>query len=148
MEFNHATELLENNGFTNIQSKPLNDLNPNEKSQINVIGEVEILGDNVFDVDTMYPYDTQIVLSYHSIREECVPVSTKEAKQYNYRELKKILNDTGFVNVHPDPAHDLIMGIINKEDMVKSITVDGNNHYSSWESFPVDTEIVITYHSY
>ncbi len=148
LDYERAEELLKNNGFTYVVTEPLRDLETYEKSRKNMVSAVDIHGDESFDADDMYPYDNRIVLTYHSIKEEYIPVSAKDVKNYNYHEVNDMLKEAGFVNVRFVPDNDLIIGFINKEDMVESLSVDGDDNYSSGRMFPSDTEIVITYHAF
>ncbi len=66
----------------------------------------------------------------------------------NYNSIVKILKNDGFENIELIKADDLIVGVISKENTVKSISVNGDSDFSEGTWFPKDAIITITYHTF
>ena len=139
---------LENNGFTNIHTYPDYDLEYENISQENTISEIEIHGKNFFDESSRYPYDSNIYIKYHMVKNICLPISAKEAKKMNYNELTKLLSESGFVNIKTQAEYDLITGWINKDGSVDEITINGETKFTKNSTYRPDVEILITYHTF
>ena len=52
------------------------------------------------------------------------------------------------LNITTKAKRDLIFGWINKENMVDSITINGDKKFEKKDAYRPDAEIVITYHAY
>lgn len=64
------------------------------------------------------------------------------------RDVMKKLRDTGFANVVDQPKHDLIFGNNHSQYEIIEVTVDGAPSFETSEWYPLDTEIVVSYHDY
>lgn len=58
------------------------------------------------------------------------------------------LESAGFTNVQTKALGDLITGWLKDDGEVEKIRIDGSNSFSKGAWFPVDTKILITYHSF
>lgn len=147
-DYQTIVNALENNGFTNIHTYPDYDLEYENISQENIISEIEIHGKDFFDESSKYPYDSNIYIKYHMVKNICVPISAKEAKKMNYNELIKLLSESGFVNIKTQAEYDLITGWINKDGFVDEITINGETKFTKNSTYRPDVEILITYHTF
>lgn len=66
----------------------------------------------------------------------------------DYRNTYKKLKDAGFTNVTAEGAGDLFFGILETENDIIEITVDGAPDFEKNTWYPSDTPIVIKYHSF
>lgn len=64
------------------------------------------------------------------------------------RDVMKKLRDAGFTNIVDQPKHDLILGNSHSQYEIIEITVDGAPSFRTGEWYPLDTEIVVSYHDY
>ena len=66
----------------------------------------------------------------------------------DYRNVAKQLKDAGFVNVDTVGKGDLLFGILDTENDIIEITVDGAPEFETDIWYAMDVPIVITYHSF
>ena len=141
-------EKLKESGFTDIDSTPLYDLDFESRENEGQVDRIIISGEDSFSSETKFPYDTRVVIEYHSIKRETFPLSAKAVKGMQYQEVIQLLDEIGFGNVNLIIDYDLITGWINQEGEIESITIDGNDSFKENNTFPVDVLIEIVYHDY
>lgn len=89
--------------------------------------------------------DEEISASHLAMGEVRMPtISTSE----DARDVMKKLRDAGFTNIVDQPKHDLILGNNHSQYEIIEITVDGAPSFRTGEWYPLDTEIVVSYHDY
>lgn len=66
----------------------------------------------------------------------------------DYRNVAKQLKDAGFINVDTVGKGDLLLGILDTENDIIEITVDGAPEFETDIWYAMDVPIVITYHSF
>lgn len=66
----------------------------------------------------------------------------------DYKDVINDFEDQGFTNVKTEKIEDLITGWITADGEVEEVSVGGNVDYSPDEWIPVDTEVVIKYHTF
>lgn len=66
----------------------------------------------------------------------------------DYRNVAKQLKDAGFINVDTVGKGDLLLGILDTENDIIEITVDGAPEFETDIWYVMDVPIVITYHSF
>lgn len=67
--------------------------------------------------------------------------------EMNYQAVYEILIKAGFTNIKTINLHDVKVGIIQKPNLVESITIDGKS-YSENKPYLPDVPIIITYHGF
>ena len=60
---------IEDAGFTNVETKPLNDLSLDEAEQDGLIYKVMVNGDPDIYSDALVKVDDKIIIYYHSLKE-------------------------------------------------------------------------------
>lgn len=65
----------------------------------------------------------------------------------DYRNVAKQLKDAGFINVDTVGKRDLLFGILDTENDIIEITIDGAPEFETDIWYAMDVPIVITYHS-
>ena len=106
------------------------------------------LEDGGFSATDRFPYDSIINIEYHGLVKLSAPISSKDAKKQNYKDIQKLFKDSGFVNVKTERHEDLITGWINKDGAVENISIDGETKFGTQDKFRPDTEVIITYHAF
>lgn len=75
-----------------------------------------------------------------------VSVDAKELKNKNYEDAVSLLKNMGFTNIRVVEEKDVTLGLIHDVGDVKSVSIDGDEKFSSGDGFWSDAVIVITYH--
>ena len=89
--------------------------------------------------------EEEIAASHLAIGEVRMPnISTSE----DARDVIKKLRDAGFINVVDKPKRDLILGNKYSQYEIIEITVDGAPSFEKGGWYPLDTEIVVSYHTF
>ena len=66
----------------------------------------------------------------------------------DYRDAVKSLKDAGFTNISAKGKGDMIFGLLETENAIEEITVDGAPTFDTNIWYPLDVPIVISYHSF
>ena len=148
MNYKEVESLLEESGFNDVYAYSRADLDYSDKDDENKVVEVSIDGNTQFSSADRYPNYSHVEIVYHTLKDASTPVSAKDAKGMDYKELAGLFKDAGFVNVSYEKDADLITGWITKENSVKSISIDGDSEFSEDAPYKIDAEIVITYHTF
>lgn len=146
--YEDVVDKFEASGFTNIDEVALEDLDIDELGSEGVVSLVSIDENDNFDANDKYPYDKRAVIEYHSAKVVNAPITSKDGKGENYAEVTKQFEDAGFSNITYDIEYDIITGWLTDDGEVKSISINGDKDYSEYTDFRVDSEVVITYHTY
>ncbi len=139
---------LENAGFECVVTREVEDLPLNKENKVSLVTDVVLEEKTTFDKDTKYKFDKRIVVVYHSLKMCEAPVLSKDAKGMDYADVKDKFEVAGFENIKTYVLYDVITGWITGDGEVKSITIDDNEDYTTYEDFRPDAEVIITYHSY
>ncbi len=148
IDYLDAKNTIEKAGFTNVYTQPINDLDINHIKFENTVKSITVNGVNHFESKDRFPYDTKIIITYHIIKEINLPISSRKATEKNYEDLNKMLENAGFVNITLKPEYDLITGWITKDGSVESVTINGDDSFSTLDSYRPDAEIIIVYHTF
>lgn len=89
--------------------------------------------------------EEQIAYSHLAMGEVRMPAISMDE---DARDVMKKLRDAGFTNVVDQPKHDLILGKNYSKYEIIEITVDGAPSFDTEQWYPLDTEIVVSYHDY
>ncbi|MBR0576822.1 hypothetical protein KCG48_10820 [Proteiniclasticum sp. BAD-10] len=75
--------------------------------------------------------------------------STSSAQEGNdYLEVIELFEKNGFTNIKVEKVEDLITGWLTKDGEVESVSIGGDVKYSEGEWFPMDIEVIISYHTF
>ena len=85
---------------------------------------------------------------YHSLKLSTAPITSKEAKGTNYTDVMDKFKDAGFINVKTNIIYDIITGWVTDDGEVKSVTINGDEDFDTYDEYRPDAEVVITYHTY
>lgn len=148
LDYNKVVEKLENQGFTYVSTENISDLSLDEETNANLVTDIRLEEKPVFDKETKYSYDKRIVVVYHSLKLCNAPITSKDAKGTNYTDVMDKFKDVGFINVKTNIIYDIITGWVIDDGEVKSVTIDGNEVFDTYDEYRPDAEVVITYHTY
>lgn len=148
LDYNEVIEKLENQGFTYVTTENISDLSLDEETNANLVTDIRLEEKPTFDEDTKYSYDKRIVVVYHSLKLCNAPVTSKDVKGTNYTDVKDKFTESGFVNVKTNVLYDIITGWVTDDGQVKSITINGDEDFDTYDEYRPDAEVVIIYHTY
>ena len=77
-----------------------------------------------------------------------IPSSASDYRGENFQDVISELKAAGFTNIETEKLEDLITGWLTKDGSVKQVAVNGDSDFNAGTKFPVDSEIVITYHTF
>lgn len=80
--------------------------------------------------------------------EVLTPVTAEEFVGKDYKEVVQIFRAAGFTNIKEEPVEDLITGWMTKDGEVETVTVGGDEAYTSGVWVPEDIEVVVVYHTF
>lgn len=142
--------ILKSNGFINIKSLPIKDINTASNNYIYQVAYVSINGYNQIQAGTNIQDNTEIIIYYHDKQEITTSFSGKTFKRQNCYDVEKQLRTLGFSNITLKPMKDLSVGWLNKEGMVSKVYFKGNEEstFQKNEIYEYDKPIVIKYHSF
>ena len=146
--YTEIKQILQAAGFTNISTTAVEDLSFENLDQEGQIIAVTISGQTDFSADSKFPYDSRIIIEYHSAARIKPPIAPKDAKGSSCDDILKLFQDAGFGAVSLEADYDLLLGWINKDGSVESVSINGNTKYSIDSYYRVDAEIVIVYHAF
>ena len=87
--------------------------------------------------------------NFHILNNELqITTSSEELIGQNYEDIVQIFKSIGFQNINPVGNDDLVLGILNKEGTVESVTINGNSNFEEGDWFPAHAIIKITYHTF
>ncbi len=147
-QYKEVVDKLEDIGFSNISTKEIADLSEKQISDEYMVTEIKIGWIKSFSETTKLPSNFPVTVTYHTVKEIAVPMSSKEAKGSNYKNVEKAFKDAGFVNVSTKVEYDIITGWLTDDGEVESVMVDRGQKYGSGDKYKLNSEVVITYHTF
>ncbi len=76
------------------------------------------------------------------------PSGSSAQKGRDHQEVYRAFEEKGFTNIRFEALDDLVFGWLTKDGEVESVSVDGDTGYSADKWYPVDVEVIITYHTF
>lgn len=142
-------DILETDGFTNIDTIALDDLSSAEAEQEGIVSKVTINGSDEYKTGNVYMSDAEIMIYYHNIKMVCPPFSFDERDETQlYDSIKEQFESVGFTNIKCEPIDDLVFGWLTEDGEIESVTIGGSEEFDEYDSYAFDTEVVITYHTF
>ena len=143
-----VVESLSEAGFTRIHENELNDLSYVQIEKEGIVADVSINGETTYFSADKYPFDAEVVVTYHSLGYISAPITSKEAKGMAYSVVQEMFTTAGFGNVVLVPTEDIVLGWFAKDGEVDSVSIDSNHKYSVEDVYRSDVEVIITYHTH
>lgn len=136
---------LQSAGFDNVKSEPVYDVLMATADQDGLVAAMTVNGSETFDAKQVYPKNTAIAVTYHSMIE--MPMSGEAFDLGDYQSAVAELKKAGFNNIKTKGLGDLIISLLHSEGDVKDITANGVAGFASGARYPKDVPILLTYHS-
>ncbi len=146
--YSKAKEHFIDEGFTNVSVHALKDIYIDSTKTDGEIEQITINGIPSFDDTYMCPYDSEIIIVYHTKREFVFPYNAKKVNKLDYMSCINKLKEIGFTNISIEPISDLVTGWIKKDGSIEEISIDGNNLFKEGKGVPYDSKIIIKYHTF
>lgn len=143
-----AKKWFKDAGFNNVKINALEDIYISNEDIQWQIADITINGNKDFNEKDMFPYDSTIIISYHSKKKINIPFSRKQVYKQNCEKIISILKNAGFTNIKRVEIDDLVTGWINKEDSIQEIKINENKNFEVNQSFYYDTPIKVIYHTF
>lgn len=141
-------DALSEAGFTNILENEISDLSYAQLESDGIVTEVSIDKSTSFSPVSKYAYDTEVIVTYHSLRLVHAPISAKEVKGQNYTVVNDAFLTAGFGNIILVPVEDVMLGWFHKAGEVASVSIDDNRKYDIAHFYRPDVQVVIEYHTF
>lgn len=146
-DYYEVYEALTESGFSNIYSEEIFDLSYDQIESEGRVISVIIDGTDSFASNEKFPYDAEVIITYHGLKPVAVPVTSKDAKGINYIDIQTAFKDAGFINIVLEPVPDIVLGWFVKDGDVDAVFIDGQSKYSEGTQYRPDVEVVIKYHT-
>lgn len=146
-----VVSLLKSNGYKNIKSISIKDVDRNSDKYIFEVEQVVVNGTSFFEVGNSFPENVEVIISYHIKQEIAIPYAMSFFRKKNLTAVGDQLQDMGFSNIHERKIKDLVTGWLTKYSSVDQVLVkDGDVEVpiNKNQPYEFDTEIVITYHTF
>lgn len=145
LKYTEAVQRLKESGFSNVHTKEISDLTISRDDEENLVTEVKLMFGDSFDEDTKYPSNLWITVVYHTVELYAPPLTSKETKGMNYLDVIDEFENAGFVNVTTVVEYDIVTGWLTDDGEVKSVTINGDKKFDSYNEYRLDAEVVVTY---
>ena len=147
LKYTEAVQRLKESGFSNVHMKEISDLTISRDDEENLVTEVKLMFGDSFDEDTKYPSNLWITVEYHTVELYGPPLTSKEAKGMNYLDVLEEFENVGFINISTIVEYDIVTGWLTDDGEVKSVTINGEKKFDSYDKYRLDAEVVVTYHT-
>ena len=147
LKYTEVVRRLKESGFSNVHTKEISDLTVSRDGEENLVTNVKLMFGDSFDENTKYPSNLWITVVYHTVELYAPPLTSKEAKGMNYLDVIDEFENAGFVNVTTVVEYDIVTGWLTDDGEVKSVTINGDKKFDSYNEYRLDAEVVVTYHT-
>lgn len=152
IDYNEAVRRFKDNGFTNIETKAVEDLDiSNYEEGKNTVCSVTIKGNTTFLATDVYPENVKITVNFHHISDKKAKIQVGTASEkmlgQHYTSIQANLTGAGFTNIELKPIYDLNIGLLTKEGSVESVSIAGQTKFYDYEEFRFYDPVVISYHA-
>ena len=74
-------------------------------------------------------------------------IDMDEANKIRIIDVIDEFENAGFVNVTTVVEYDIVTGWLTDDGEVKSVTINGDKKFDSYNEYRLDAEVVVTYHT-
>lgn len=143
--YSEVVDTFETAGFTNINAVEIADLNSSEESKADSVSNVSIWFIDSFNENTKFPSNAKVTISYHTMKDVYAPLSAKELKGKNVKEVQGIFAEAGFENIECKAKHGFISNLLNGNGDVNKVSIDEDDSFNADDVFKVNSKVVIEY---
>ena len=144
MNYQEVSEELSKLGFKNISTEEIADLPSQGETKDGSVESVTI-GGEAFEAGGSFSKEAEVHIVYHTIKTLPLPIGADEISGKEYKEIGKLLSDSGFTNVEVKEVKD-----IDPEgaatDPYNEVTVSGSADFKKGDTVPFDAAISVFYH--
>ena len=144
MNYQEVSEELSKLGFKNISTEEIADLPSQGETKDGSVESVTI-GGEAFEAGGSFSKEAEVHIVYHTIKTLPLPIGADEISGKDYKEIGKLLSDSGFTNVEVKEVKD-----IDPEgaatDPYNEVTVSGSADFQKGDAVPFDAAISVFYH--
>ena len=144
-KYGSIVDSLEEAGFTDVRvgSVPTQDASRDQR-----IREITIDDIPYDDEPCFVQSDLTIRIMYFSFM-PTAGISSSSCRNKPYEDIADLFAEQGFTNIRIVRADDMSrFSLFTKEGTVRSVTIDGSDWFDQDDTFAVDSEVVISVHSY
>lgn len=144
MNYQEVSDELSKLGFKNISTEEIADLPSQGETKDGSVESVTI-GGEAFEAGGSFSKEAEVHIVYHTIKTLPLPIGADEISGKDYKEIGKLLSDSGFTNVEVKEVKD-----IDPEgaatDPYNEMTVSGSADFKKGDAVPFDAAISVFYH--
>ncbi|MCR5606358.1 MAG: hypothetical protein K6F69_06060, partial [Treponema sp.] len=100
-------------GFTRVYGQPVYDISIDEYTKDDTVLAIQVRNKDITDTHEKIPFFYKVIIQYHCLENIKTPLSSRSVTDFEYTEVKKIFEDSGFINIKVIADEDLIFGWIN-----------------------------------
>ena len=112
------------NGFKNIKSIPIYDVNYHNSKYIFEVEQIIIGGTGFFRRGDSFPDTAEVIITYHVKQHFVMPFHEVDFKNTDHMYVINCLHNSGFLNIYERRIEDLITGWITKDGSVERVLVN------------------------
>lgn len=144
MNYQEVSNELSGLGFKNISTEEIADLPSLGEVKDGAVESVTI-GGEAFEAGGSFSKESEVHIVYHTIKTLPLPIGADEIIGKDYKEIGKLLSDSGFTNIDMKEVDDIDPDG-TKVDPYNEMTVGGTTSFKKGDTVPFDTAIGIYYH--
>lgn len=148
MAINDAVKQFLDWGFRDVNAVAEEDLDIEDIDKDGTVVSATINGYTSFAANSLFPFNSNVVIRYCTLRRAAPPITSKRAKGKEYREIIESFTSAGFCNVEPRAIYDLTFGWLKRDGVVESIEIEGKSNYLVTTGYRLDANIVVSYHTF
>ena len=151
MKCDELQRFLENQGFTNISVRAMEDLHADQVEMSGMVNRVKInhlyVRSDSFDINKKYPLDSEIEIEFHSMKKASPPISSNSImdKGYNYNSLKEKFEEAGFTEIELNPCPALVTGMGNDVGRVVAVMIGSDEEFGLEDKYEINEKVIISY---
>lgn len=146
--FKEVVSWFLNSGFRQVYTVPIEELTMKEIEHEGLVKSVSINGCTSFDANSMFPFNSKIIVSYYALGKATPPFASSRAKGKNYMDVIAAFHSAGFCYIETRVIYDLVFGWLKKDGSVEQISINDCTKYETSTFFRLDAKIIIAYHTF
>lgn len=140
-------ELLEEAGFTHVVPQEIADLDAEDIADDYKVTEVKLGWRTEFSESSICPSNFAVTVTYHTLHTIHAPMSRKEAKGMNYKDVITAFQDAGFLDVTAVPQGNVFLGFLRENGSVIAVSIGDSERFTSDSEFRPDEAVVVKYNA-
>lgn len=138
-------KILTQEGFNNITTNPLSELEVEELDRKGEISKITVGGSEAFTKGTELDKAVSIEITYYDAKCIAAPIAAKDAETKDTEELVNLFKDGGFLNVTVEIEED-IDPEYSQEAFRNEVSIGYDSSFDTTDTFPIDANVTITSH--